>query len=148
MSQLTELAKPFPAKLVKKNPTGYGDYVAHHVVAQRLLQVLGGYDLELVEIVRGWVPESGQKPALDNAVVGVVMRLTVTVDGERRVAEEAGDCENPQNWQNDGARLKDATSDAFKRCAMRLGCGLHLWSQGDYYLHERLKDAEKGTDAA
>jgi hypothetical protein len=42
--------------------------------------------------------------------------------------------------------MKDAMSDAFKRCAMRCGLGLHLWSQGDYYLYDRLTEAEGGTD--
>ena len=29
-------------------------------------------------------------------------------------------------------------SDALKRCAMRLGLGLHLWAQKDYALHDIL----------
>jgi hypothetical protein len=32
-----------------------------------------------------------------------------------------------------------ATSDAYKRCAMRLGLGLHLWSKDGYYLSEGLE---------
>jgi hypothetical protein len=34
--------------------------------------------------------------------------------------------------------LKNAASDAIKRCAMRLGVGLSLWSQENYYLDKAL----------
>lgn len=144
MSQASELARPFPAKYVKDNPTGYGSYVAHHIVNQRLLQVLGPFSWELVQVIRGDVaaiihtdPKKA-KPALSDVVVGVYMRLAATIDGQRVVVEEPGDCEQPHNWPHDGARLKDASSDALKRCAMRLGLGLHVWSQGDYYLYDAL----------
>jgi hypothetical protein len=29
-------------------------------------------------------------------------------------------------------------SDAIKRCAARLGIGLHLWAQDEAYLHSKL----------
>jgi hypothetical protein len=35
--------------------------------------------------------------------------------------------------------MKDAASDALKRCAMRMGLGLHLWSQDKYILHTTLE---------
>jgi len=35
--------------------------------------------------------------------------------------------------------MKDAASDALKRCAMRAGLGLHLWSQKKYILHNTLE---------
>ena len=39
--------------------------------------------------------------------------------------------------------MKDAISDAVKRCAMALGIGLHLWSQFDgeseYFLDKQLE---------
>jgi len=38
--------------------------------------------------------------------------------------------------------LKDAVSDGVKRCAMRVGLGLHLWSQNDYYLDRQLADPD------
>jgi hypothetical protein len=38
--------------------------------------------------------------------------------------------------------MKDAMSDAYKRCAMRLGVGLHLWAQEHYYLGEKLLKAD------
>lgn len=108
-------------------------------------------------------------PALTNVVVGVIARLSVDVKGnslapdklitsdtpdssltsvDRWVAEEAGDCEEPHNWKTDGQRLKDAMSDAYKRCAMRWGCGLHLWSQKEYFLHESLSNLGKSGNGS
>lgn len=158
MSDLTELARPFPSNLVHNNPSGGGSYVSHSEVVQRLLFITGGYDYELVQIVRGHVsgkppdPKASSArakagtPDLEDAIVGAVCRLTVTIDGRRVVVEEVGDCESPHNWPHDGARLKDAMSDSLKRCAMRFGLGLHLWAQQDYFLYDRLK--EKGAEVA
>jgi hypothetical protein len=50
---------------------------------------------------------------------------------------EVGDVERPGD--NNGSNLKNASSDALKRCAMRLGVGLHLWSQDNYYLDKALE---------
>jgi hypothetical protein len=140
---LAERLKPFPSSLVHTNPSGGGSYVKHSVIVQRLLDLFGSYDFELVEIVRGTVEPIGTRkadglPALENAVVGVVCRLTVQVDGRSVRIEDVGDCEQPHNWPHDGARMKDAMSDAIKRCAARLGVGLHLWAQGESYLYEKL----------
>lgn len=157
--QQIALAKPFADRLIQQNPSGGGQYVKHSAVNEKLLAVLeDGFDWECVQVIRGYVPEvkpnpnatsrRGQdgRPALDNAVVGYVGRLTVTVDGSRRVIEETGDCEDPNNWPHDGARLKDASSDAFKRCAMRLGVGLHLWSQSDFFLYPWLSKDETPSE--
>jgi len=78
--------------------------------------------------------------------VGAVCRVRAVVDGRTVAVEEIGDCEQPHNWPHDGARLKDAMSDALKRCGMRLGVGLHLWSQDEFTLYgqlqKRAEDAE------
>jgi len=141
VSQLAKLSQPFPPAFVEKAPQGkYGDYVAHHTVNQALLATCGPFDLEVVQVLRG------DYQNLANVIVGVVARLTLTVDGERVRIEEVGDCENPTNWKQDGARLKDALSDALKRCAMRVGLGLHLWSQEHYFLDKSL--AKRETDTA
>jgi hypothetical protein len=71
-------------------------------------------------------------------VVGAVCRLSVEIDGRMVRIEDVGDCESPHNWPHDGARMKDAMSDAIKRCAARLGIGLHLWSQDESYLYDQL----------
>src|SRR6266700_3436180 len=77
-------------------------------------------------------------PALHNVVVGGVWRLTCEIDGRRVRIAEIGDVGDVHNWPHDGARLKDAASDALKRCAMRLGLGLHLWAQEHYFLDRQL----------
>lgn len=156
MSQLRELATPFPASLVKAPPQGkFGSYVAHSTVNERALSIIGPFSFEVVEIVRGPTAEvvtnkgkSNEKvyPARE-AVVGCLARLTATIDGERVSVVEVGDVEGAAA-QDDGANLKEASSDAFKRCWMRLGLGLHLWSGGDYYLDRQLdkQTAPEGVD--
>jgi Rad52/22 family double-strand break repair protein len=150
---MRELARPFPDKYIEKNPSGGGHYVKHHVIVQRLIQVLGvPPSFEKVEVIFGDVAAIPPNPqgksqrakdgadALRNVVVAVVARLTVTIDGQKVIVEEAGDCEEPHNWKTDGQRLKDAMSDAYKRCAMRLGVGLHLWSQDQFFLFDKLNE--------
>lgn len=162
MSQLRDLARRFPSSVIHTNPSGGGVYVPHHLYVQRLLMHLGGYSFERVDIIRGSV--AGKKPDpngssarakagtpdLEDAVVGVVCRLTVEVDGKTLVIEDVGDCEQPHNWPHDGARLKDAMSDALKRCCARIGLGTHLYSKSDddYVLYRVLTDQEVEAGSA
>ncbi len=165
MSQLRELITPFPDRYVHSNPSGGGSYVKHAVIQQRLMQVLGPFTFEHVDTLYGDVaaiepnPKGNSMrartgaPALVDALVGVIARLRVTVDGRDVVVEEAGDCEQPHNWPHNGARMKDAMSDAFKRCSMRLGLGLSLWAQDDFFLFDKLSepvgaDSRQGNPAA
>ena len=71
--------------------------------------------------------------------------MTLEIDGQIVTVEEAGECEQPFNWRTDGARMKDAVSDAVKRCAMAFGVGLHLWAQfegkSEYFLDKQLEKA-------
>jgi hypothetical protein len=149
LHDLVELARRFPDGFVERKDGN--DYVAHHVVNQRLLTVVGPFDFELVEMIRGYgaaaPPDPAGRsrrakagtPALHNVVVGGVWRLTCSVDGRRVRVEEVGDVGDVHNWPHDGARLKDAASDALKRCAMRLGLGLHLWAQEHYFLDRQVR---------
>lgn len=146
MSQLRDLAEPFKGRWVKKAPQGkYGDYVSHSTVNERLLQVVGPFTFEVTELIRGWADEVVLKKGKPDervypsreAVVGCIARLEVVVDGKWAVVSEVGDVEGAAA-QSDGANAKEASSDAFKRCAMRLGLGLHLWSQDDYFLDKQL----------
>lgn len=135
MSQAARLARPFPPKYVKKPPQGkYGSYVPHDVITQALLAIVGPFDLEVGQTLLG---PSGK-------VEGVFVTIRATIDGRTVAVTEAGDCENPDNWKTQGARAKDAISDGLKRCAMRLGCGLHLWSGDDYFLFQQLSSAAGG----
>lgn len=145
MSQLYELSRKFPEKFIHKNPTGFGDYIQHSVIRQRLLSVVGAYSQEVKQVLRETLTHTLKDGTqiTKEVVVGVVLALTVEIDGELVTIEEAGDVEQPFNWKTDGARLKDAISDAVKRCSMAMGVGLHLWSQFDgqseYFLDEQLK---------
>ena len=132
MEQLYDLSRRFPDKFIHKNPSGFGDYIQHSVIRQRLLSVLGAYSTDIVETIYD-----------DNMITGVILKLTCVIDGQEISVVEAGDVENPSNWKTNGARMKDAMSDAIKRCAMALGVGLHLWSQIDgqdeYFLDKQLE---------
>lgn len=131
MTDLARLARPFPAKYVKQLPgRGQADFVPHSVVTEALLAIVGPFDFEVVEIVRDG----------DGSIVGCLGRLEVSIDGRDTVITEVGDITGQE--ANGGAALKNAASDALKRCAMRIGLGLHLWAQGDYFLHDQLAKAE------
>ena len=144
MNQLYELSRRFPDKFIHKNPSGFGDYIQHSVIRQRLLTVLGAYSTDIVETLYD-----------DGIITGVVLKLSCVIDGKEISVVEAGDVENPTNWKTNGARMKDAMSDAIKRCAMSLGVGLHLWStiklddgtiQDEYFLDKQLEKQENSNE--
>ena len=137
MKQLVDLAKPFSRTVIKRNPSGYGDYVSHYVVNQALLAKLGPFSFTIDQIVKGKDPKSNEE-----VVCAVVCSLTTEVDGQRVTISEAGDAIGGGNWKHDGERVKDGASDALKRCAMRLGLGLHLWAGDEFFLHEMLLKRE------
>lgn len=132
MSQLADLAKPFTGKYVKEKPGKFAaSYVEHGDITQRLLQVVGPFDFRVTELIRN----------SDGEVEGCLASLAVEVDGRTVTVVEVGDVENP-GGKNNGARAKDAASDAIKRCAMRLGLGLHLWAGPNYFLDRALAKGE------
>ena len=148
MTQLYDLARPFPKRLIHAAPQGkYGDYVSHSTVNEALLYDIGPHSFDVIELIRGYAEEvTGRDrtyPARDNAVVGCLARLTCTIDGRTVTVTEAGDVEQAA-MNNDGRNAKDAASDAYKRCAMRIGKGLHLWSAGEFFLAEVLRKRETG----
>ena len=119
MTQLAALAKRFPASVVHQRQVGGGfmaDYVAHSVVTEKLLAILGPFDWS-VRVIDG------------QTVVGTI---AVDIDARRTHVDGVGI----------GDDLKDAESDALKRAAMRMGVGLHLWSGEDYRLDRAVGDAE------
>lgn len=144
---LNELARVFPARLVKPAPRGkFGDYISHSTITERLLEVVGAFDFEVSEVIRGTAPAVGDKyPARNDAIVAVLGRLTCTIDGKRVSIVEVGTEDSPA-MHHDGENLKNAASDAIKRCAMRIGVGLHLWSGDDYYLDRALSRRTESTD--
>lgn len=139
--QLTALAKPFPARFIAKNPNGWGNYVTHSVVTEKLLKVHGPFSWRIVQVLYG------DTDTLTNVVVGIIGEIGLTIDGRTVTVEEVGDCERPENWKHDGQRLKDAQSDCIKRAAMRAaGVGIHLWSGDQFSLYQALKRDEE-TDS-
>lgn len=139
MTQLGKLAVPFPDKFVETKPGKFSAaYVPHGIITQFLLGILGPYDFHINDVVRD----------ADGTVTGCLCTLTVDVDGRTTSIQEVGECENPNNWKTDGARLKACASDGIKRCAMRLGLGLHLWHKhdGNYVLANILSKREEDKD--
>lgn len=144
MKHLTALSRPFPTEYISRSPQG-ADYVGHATVNQALLATLGPFSFAVDQIVRD---SATQK------ICAVLATLTVTIDGKEVSVTEAGDVDDKQasmtskkdgtKIKNDGALLKDCMSDALKRCAMRLGLGLHLWCKDQYFLHSSL--AKKASD--
>ncbi len=155
--QLSRLVQPIPEQYVKRDPGSGEPYVPHGVIKQFLLYILGPYDLEQVAIHRGDVlsrvkrddapPFTDEHSAvlLHNVIVGATYRLTCEIDGRRTMVEQTGDVDKATNWPHDGARLKDAESDAIKRCTPLLGLGLHLWAGELYVLGGWLRVSKDGT---
>ena len=149
MSQLHELSRPFPKEFIHEPPKGkFGNYIQHSVIRQRLLSVVGPYSQEVKQVFKETIRD-GQGQMIE-VVSGCILALTIEVDGQLVTVEEAGECERPLNWKTDGARMKDAISDAIKRCAMSIGCGLHLWAvspdgkSSEYFLDKQLEKNEDG----
>jgi len=137
---LHELAKPFPQKYIHKNPTGFGEYIQHSVIRQRLLSVLGPFEQRVIQVFKEEMTDKQGKTK--TVTTGVVLEMTFNIAGRDVSVQEVGDVEQPFNWKTEGARMKDAVSDAVKRCAMAIGCGLHLWARhegkSEYFLDQQL----------
>ena len=118
---IKKLTKNFPKDVVKQAPKGkFGSYVPHHIYTQRLVDVVGGqYNFLIKEVIRD----------KDNAVVGAICRLEIEGLG---VVEEIGDVDTHAISRNitESEVLKLAVSDGIKRCCMRFGIGLELWTGG------------------
>ena len=129
MTMLAALARPFPRSLISQTPqTGKRpsfDYVAHAHVVEKLLAQHGPFSFEVTQIVRDQ----------DGVIVGCLATMRLHIDGRDVVVTEAG--------ETDQASIKDAASDALKRCAMRAGVGLHLWCHGNYRLSKQLDQKEE-----
>jgi hypothetical protein len=128
MEELYELSRPFPAALIKQKPGKFAaDYVDHATINQRLLEVVGPFSWHLDAPIAN----------PDGTVVGCQASLHLMIDGQPVTITEVGDVERPSG--NAASDLKSAMSDAFKRCAMRVGVGLHLWAGDGYFLDRALK---------
>ena len=113
-----KLTANFPKSVVKKAPQGkFGDYVPHHIYTKRLVDVVGGKYNFTYDIIRD----------KDNAVVGA--KCTLEIDDLGKV-QEVGDVDRHALARNltESEILKLAVSDGIKRCCMRFGIGLELWT--------------------
>jgi hypothetical protein len=112
------LTKTFSKNEILEAPKGkFGKYVPHHLITKRLNEVM--HDGWTFEILREIKDKNGR-------CSGVVARMTIDGLGFR---DEIGDTNIQQDSRNtDSELIKLATSDAIKRCAMRFGIGLHLWT--------------------
>ncbi len=109
------LSKPFDPSLVKIKPgQGNQKYIAHPLVTQRLNECDPSWHAEVVEMFHG------QNGAL------AAIRMALTVGGVTRT--EVGGPQRNSGILND---LKNAHSDALKRCAMRFGVALGMWGELD-----------------
>jgi hypothetical protein len=147
MKNLKELAKPFAGLVKGAAPGKFGDYVEHSAVTQRLLLHLGPYDQRVIREIYDDHKEYGR------CLTGVVLEMVFTIDGQVVAVQESGSVDKPYKVTNrktgermhNGERLKLAISDAHKRCAMRVGLGLHLWAQDDYFLYNSLEVKNGGS---
>ena len=117
---LKKLTKDFPKSVVKKAPQGkFGDYVPHHIYTQRLVDVIPGKYNFKYEALRD----------KDGALVGA--KCILEIDGLGTM-EEVGDVDSNalNNNNTESELLKLAVSDGIKRCCMRFGIGLELWTGG------------------
>lgn len=149
--QLRKLATPIPDRFLGKDSDGR-DASDHTVVTQLLHLYAPGWTFTIAEVLRSGVPEfktkNGKVFPGGYFVTGCIGRLTATVDGHDVVIDEAGGVELAGMKDGDGERLKHAASDALKRCAMRLGVGLALWAQENYFLDVALDKRAEKADAA
>ncbi len=147
---LQELSKPFPQKYIHKNPTGFGEYIQHSVIRQRLLSVLGPFEQKVIQVFKEEMTDKQGKTK--TVTTGIVLEMTFNIAGRNVSVQEIGDVEQPFNWRTEGGRMKDAVSDAVKRCAMAIGCGLHLWAQfegkSEYFLDQQLSKELGGEEEA
>ncbi len=145
--RLAQLWKPWPSQFVETKPKSgnspANEYVSHILITQKVLQVFGFYDQEVIEVLKGpvnGVPARGQKkakPPLPMAVTGVVLRVKIGFEpGRGWSIDEAGACEHPHNDQYSmGEQLKKAISDAHKRALMRVGAATEMWcKKNSHYL--------------
>jgi len=118
---MKRLTKDFPKSVVKDAPVGkFGSYVPHHLYTQRLVDVIpGGYDFTF--------EETRDKTG---AIIGAKCKLYIK--STEQTIEEVGDVDNNALKRNitESEILKLAVSDGIKRCCMRLGVGLELWTGG------------------
>ena len=115
-----QLTKHFTKEEVQQAPKGkFGNFVPHHLITKRLNEVVPGkWNFVVKEIIRN----------KEGMIEGAVCSLYI--HGLQGPMDEVGDVDNndKNNFGTESQLLKLAFSDGIKRCAMRYGIGLHLWT--------------------
>ena len=135
--QLADLANRIPSNYIKQLPGVSYDahYTGHADIQQMLLAKIGPVPQRIVKIIYG--NDGG-------TIHGVILEMVFNIDEEKIVIEEIGETERPGD--NNATNLKMAVSDGVKRCSMRVGLGLELWTD-NYRLDKALeKRGEYATD--
>lgn len=113
-----KLIADFPKGSVKQAPKGkFGNYVPHHLYTKRLVDTIAGKYNFFYEPIRD----------KNNSIVGAKCRLEIEDLG---IVEEVGDVDTHaiNRGITESEILKLAVSDGIKRCCMRFGIGLELWT--------------------
>ena len=140
MIQLQDLAKRLPEKWIKEKGTGFAvnykaSYCSHGDIQQLLLAKLGPTSQRVVKIIYN---------TEGNMIQGVILEMVFHIDLEPVVIQEIGESE--RDTGNNALNLKNSVSDAIKRCAMRVGLGLELWTDNyalDKALAKRAEEQEQ-----
>lgn len=121
---IDKLSEDFDRSIIRMKPGSNKrpamPYVSHGSVTKRLNAVAPGWSSRVVEVHSYVKPASG---LLECAAV--TLELTIPGVGSR---QEVGTANQPRNFGDD---LKNAMSDALKRCAMRFGVAIDLWESAD-----------------
>jgi hypothetical protein len=114
------LTTPFPATKIKTKPGRGGSrpmtFISHGLITERLNQAAPKWTTERIATHT----YTGQDGQLHCAGVEILMCI-----GEQCHAEAGG----PQRQDGFANEIKNAYSDALKRCAMRFGVALEMWEQ-------------------
>ena len=135
MIQLMDLAKRLPEKWIQEKGTGFSaKYCSHGDIQQALLAKVGPTSQRVIKIIHA---QEG------NIIQGVILEMQFIIDLEPVVIQEIGETE--RDTGNNALNLKNSVSDAVKRCAMRVGLGLELWTENfalDKALAKRAEEQE------
>jgi hypothetical protein len=115
---LAALAAPFPPEQIRQK--GRFSYIGHALVTERLNAVCGaGWAIQTANVHTSTDPQGALHCA------GLTMHLTIMFPEQGAITRtESG---GPQRMESFTNEVKNAQSDAFKRCAMRFGVCLYLW---------------------
>lgn len=136
MIQLMDLAKRLPEKwIVQKPGVGFqANYCSHGDIQQALLAKVGPSSQRIVKEIYN---------SEGTVIEGVILEMQFIIDLEPVVIQEIGESE--RDTGNNALNLKNSVSDAIKRCAMRVGLGLELWTENfalDKALAKRAEEQE------